>query len=136
VTTPLPRRTIARRGDERQATAPTCSFTRSSADSLYASVRALNCLQNSIMLTPSGPSAWPICGDGFAVPARQRSLAMPFSADIAGAAAEAHSHSHSHIHSHTQPVSRDRSAAQPSQRHTHNLRPVELAFVNHTGRVS
>jgi hypothetical protein len=32
-------------------------------------VRALNCLQNSMMLTPWGPSAVPTGGAGFAAPA-------------------------------------------------------------------
>src|ERR1700744_5923008 len=31
-------------------------------------VRALNCLQNSIILTPFAPNAGPIGGDGFAAP--------------------------------------------------------------------
>src|ERR1700743_340474 len=31
-------------------------------------VRALNCLQNSIMFTPFAPNAGPIGGDGFAAP--------------------------------------------------------------------
>src|SRR5580698_4644519 len=31
-------------------------------------VRALNCLQNSMMLTPLAPNAGPIGGDGFAAP--------------------------------------------------------------------
>src|SRR5260370_32968446 len=33
-----------------------------------SSVRALNCLQHSIMFTPFAPSAGPIGGDGFAAP--------------------------------------------------------------------
>ncbi len=56
----------------------TFSFTRMRADSLKISVRELNCLQNSIMFTPRGPRAWPIWGEGFAVPAVTRSRAMPF----------------------------------------------------------
>jgi hypothetical protein len=33
-------------------------------------VLALNCLQNSMMLTPAAPSAGPTGGDGFAAPPR------------------------------------------------------------------
>ena len=37
-------------------------------------VRALNCLQNSMMFTPCGPSAVPTGGAGFAAPAGHCSL--------------------------------------------------------------
>src|SRR4051812_7451398 len=40
-------------------------------------VRALNCLQNSMMLTPCWPSAGPIGGAGLALPAGTRSLMNP-----------------------------------------------------------
>src|SRR5262245_41665831 len=39
-------------------------------------VRALNALQNSMMLTPCWPSAGPTGGDGFAAPAGHCSLTM------------------------------------------------------------
>jgi len=35
---------------------------------------SLNCLQNSAMLIPSGPRAWPMAGPGRAVPDGTRSL--------------------------------------------------------------
>src|SRR6185295_18596479 len=40
-------------------------------------VRALNCLQNSMMLTPCWPSAGPMGGDGLALPAGTWSLMNP-----------------------------------------------------------
>src|SRR5262252_6256664 len=40
-------------------------------------VCALNCLQNSMMLTPCWPSAGPIGGDGLALPAGTCSLMYP-----------------------------------------------------------
>lgn len=40
----------------------TCTGT----SGLTLAVRALNSLQNAIMLMPKGPSVWPIEGDGFA----------------------------------------------------------------------
>ena len=42
-----------------------------------ACVRALNCLQNSMMLTPCWPSAGPMGGDGLALPAGTWSLMKP-----------------------------------------------------------
>src|SRR5882672_4068360 len=42
-----------------------------------ACVRALNCLQNSMMLTPCWPSAGPMGGDGLAFPAGTWSLMNP-----------------------------------------------------------
>ena len=39
-------------------------------------VRALNCLQNSMMLTPCGPRAVPTGGAGFAAPAGHCSFTM------------------------------------------------------------
>src|SRR3569623_1856279 len=44
---------------------------------VWACVRALNCLQNSMMLTPCWPSAGPIGGDGLALPAGTCSLMYP-----------------------------------------------------------
>src|SRR3569623_1410539 len=44
---------------------------------VWACVRALNCLQNSMMLTPCWPSAGPIGGDGLAFPAGTCSLMYP-----------------------------------------------------------
>ena len=38
------------------------------------SVLSLNCLQNSAMLIPSGPRAWPMAGPGRAAQDRTRSL--------------------------------------------------------------
>src|SRR5439155_7053338 len=43
----------------------------------WASVRALNCLQNSMMLTPCWPSAGPTGGAGVAAPALICSLMRP-----------------------------------------------------------
>src|SRR5438876_1045241 len=40
-------------------------------------VPALNCLQNSMMLTPCGPSAGPTGGAGFALPAGSCSFTWP-----------------------------------------------------------
>ena len=40
-------------------------------------VRALNCLQNSMMLTPFAPNAGPIGGAGFAAPPRICNLISP-----------------------------------------------------------
>lgn len=37
---------------------------------------SLNCLQNSAMLTPNGPKAWPMAGPGLAVPAATRNLTI------------------------------------------------------------
>src|SRR6185503_5993947 len=42
-----------------------------------ACVRALNCLQNSMMLTPCWPNAGPMGGDGLAFPAGTWSLMNP-----------------------------------------------------------
>src|SRR3989337_2363380 len=44
---------------------------------VWAWVRALNCLQNSMMLTPCWPSAGPMGGDGLALPAGTWSLMNP-----------------------------------------------------------
>ena len=41
-----------------------------------ASVRALYCLQNSMMLTPCGPSAVPTGGAGVAAPALRATLTI------------------------------------------------------------
>src|SRR3954469_20445454 len=43
----------------------------------WAWVRALNCLQNSMMLTPCWPSAGPMGGAGLALPAGIWSLMYP-----------------------------------------------------------
>ena len=43
-------------------------------------VWSLNFLQNSTMLTPSGPSACPIAGDGCACPDKTRIFASPLMA--------------------------------------------------------
>jgi hypothetical protein len=52
-----------------------------------AAVRALKSLQNSIMFTPSGPSAWPSAGAGLAMPAGTSRRATPFTAAIHASAA-------------------------------------------------
>ena len=60
-----------------------------------ALLKLLLTLQNSIMLTPRGPSAWPIAGVGAALPAITRSRAIPLIArDMLGGALLVVSHNY------------------------------------------